>query len=600
MFKIDQQDIIYNVIPVSPGIAIGKTMFIASGDDLGQSTAKNLIASEEVESEIAKLHDTIEKTKNKIASLSNELKSKLAGSQATIFDAHLMMISDKSLISAAENGIRNELKNAAWSFADAAEKYASVMDAMPDPYLSERAADIRDVAKRFLEVFYNNEEKNITDRVSDRRIIIANELTPSETAKLDKKKILGFAVAKGSATSHTAILARSIQIPALVGIPEELNALPSDIPVIIDGFAGRLIVNPRPRTLEAYRLKAAEANKIYSRLLQDKKLVAETTDGFVVQLAVNLENPENGSKLSEFGAEAVGLFRTELLFMGRDTLPDEEEQFELYKKLLSSVEGRMVVIRTLDVGGDKHNNLIYKADEENPFLGLRGIRLCLKERRDIFRTQLRALLRAGIYGNLKIMLPMLSSVIEVHETRALIAEIQEELSQENIEHLHNVCLGGMVETPVCALMVDHFAAILDFLSIGTNDLVQYTMSIDRVNEKVSYLYQPASPAVLELIHRTVTAAKKHNIWVSVCGEMAGDPLYTPLLLGLGIDELSMEPNSLNAVRRVVRSLSMSDAENMVQQAMHCTRSKEVRDLTMELLKKSAPEVAELLLMQQNN
>ncbi|MBQ9789433.1 MAG: phosphoenolpyruvate--protein phosphotransferase [Lentisphaeria bacterium] len=599
MVQLDTQEAIYNVIPVSPGIAIGKTLFVASAGELHQNIAKNTIAADAVESELAKLYGTVEKTKENIRKLGNELKEKLDGSQATIFDAHLMMISDKSLLGEAEKGIRNELKNAAWAFADAAEKYASVMDAMPDPYLSERASDIRDVAKRFLAVFYNTGDSAINDQVSDRRIIIANELTPSETAKFDKKKILGFAVVKGSATSHTAILARSMQIPAVVNIPEELNNLAGDTAVIIDGFAGRLIVNPKPRTLEAYRLKAAEANKIYSRLLQDKKLVAETTDGFVVQLAINLEDAADGSKLSEYGAEAVGLFRTELLFMGRNTLPDEEEQFELYKNLLTSVEGRMVVVRTLDVGGDKNSTLIYKSNEENPFLGLRGIRLCLQERRDIFRTQLRALLRAGIYGNLKIMLPMLSSVIEVHETRALIAEIQAELQAENIEHLRKVSLGGMVETPVCALMVEHFAAILDFLSIGTNDLVQYTMSIDRVNEKVSYLYQPASPAVLELIHRTVKAAKRNNIWVSVCGEMAGDPMYTPLLLGLGVNELSMEPNSLNAVRRVVRSLSMSDAENMCIKAMNCTRSKEVRALTMELLKKSAPEVAELLLMQQS-
>ncbi len=598
MSIIESEEIIYNVIPVSPGIAIGKVLIVGTNGSLGSSIVKTEITPDQVEDELQTLHTAINKTKESIELLSNELKKKLSGSQAAIFDAHLLMISDKSLINEAENGIRKELKNAAWAFADAAEKYASVMEAMPDPYLSERAADIRDIAKRFLAIFYNNEELNITDRVSDRRIIIADELTPSETAKFDKKKILGFAVDKGSTTSHTAILARSMQIPAVVDIPQELRQLPSDATIIIDGFAGRIIVNPQHRTLEAYRLKAAEANKIYSRLLQDKQLVAETQDGFVIQLAINLENADDGKNLNEYGAEAVGLFRTELLFIGKDRLPSEDEQFETYKKLLTAAEGKMVIIRTLDVGGDKGDNLIYKANEQNPFLGLRGIRLCLKERQDIFRTQLRALLRAGVYGNLKIMLPMLSSITEVHESRAIIEELQKELKAENIDHLRYVSLGGMVETPVCALMVEHFAAILDFLSIGTNDLVQYTMSIDRVNEKVSYLYQPASPAVLELIHRTVQAAKKNNIWVSVCGGMASDPLYTPLLLGLGVNELSMEPNSLNAVRRVVRSLKMSDAEEMVQKAMNCTRSQEVRNLTMELLKKSAPEVAELLLMQQ--
>lgn len=588
---------IFDVIAVSPGIAIGKTLLIGAASNLQNQIITRNIAPEEVDSELHKFYTTAKKTQESITKLKDEVTNRLDANQAAIFDAHLMMINDKALISDVEKAIKTQHKSADCAFFEAAEHYAKVMEAIPDPYLRERASDIRDVAKRFLTIFYCEEELSIMDQISDRRIIIANELTPSETANFDPKKILGFAVETGSSTSHTAILARSMQMPAVVNIPLELFSLKSDVTVIIDGFAGRVIIDPSDRTLEAYRLKAAEANKLYSLLMQDKELVAETKDGFVVQLGANLDKVSSTSELNQYGAEAIGLFRTEMLFLSNDNIPSEEEQFELYKQLLSSVDGKMVVVRTLDIGGDKLNDSVYRNAEQNPFLGLRGIRLCLKERQDIFRTQLRALLRAGVYGNLKIMLPMLSSVSEVHETREIIAEIQEDFRKNNIEHTSNVSLGGMVETPVCALMVEHFARILDFLSIGTNDLVQYTMSIDRSNEKVAYLYQPASPAVLELIYRTVNAARKNNIWVSVCGQMAADPLYTPLLLGLGVNELSMEATSINAVRRVIRSLKMSDAEKMTLQAMNCTRSSEVRNLSLELLKHSAPEVAELLLMQ---
>ena len=502
-----------------------------------------------------------------------------------------------ALVHDIENLIKSELKSAEFAVYEASEKYVKVLEELSDPYLRERAADVRDVRSRVLENFHVSEEKALDENIIDRRIIIADELTPSETAHLPADKVLGFAVNIGSPTSHTAILARSMRMPAVVGMPPEIMSLDPDTEIIIDGYAGRLIVNPEIRTLEAYQLKAQEASNFYSSLLEETELLAETRDGFLVQLAGNIEKIEDTVELKKFGAEAVGLFRSEISFLSYPEPPSEDEQFELYKKLLSSMDGKMVVVRTLDIGGDKLNNSVFRHQEQNPFLGLRGIRLCLKAKQDIFRTQLRALLRAGVYGDLKIMLPMLTSVHEIIEVKKIIAELQEELHKEKIHFAQKVSIGAMIETPASALLVEHIAPLVDFLSIGTNDLVQYTMAIDRSNDLVTYLYQPANPAILELIGRTVIAARNNNIWVSVCGQMASDPLYTPLLLGLGVNELSMDPASLSIIRRVIRSLKMSEAEFLASEALKCKSSVDVRRLSMELLKKTVPEIADIIIMQ---
>ena len=587
---------VFQVTPISPGIAIGKTIKISTSH-LIEHVNERFVSAEETAGELYKFHEAVKKTKSSINQLKERLQDKLTTSDEAIFDTHLMILEDMALITDIENLINKEHKAAESAIFEASEHYVKVLEEIADPYLRERAADVRDVRSRVLENFHVNEGNSLEKNITDRRIVIAYELTPSETAHLPQDKVLGFAVNVGSPTSHTAILARSMRMPAVVGMPPEIMNLESDTEIIIDGFSGRLIINPSERTLDAYSLKAREANAFYSSLLEEAELLAETQDGFIVQLAGNIEKLEDVAELKKAGGEAVGLFRSEISFLSYPAPPSEDEQFKLYKELLSSMDGRMVVVRTLDIGGDKLNDSVFRHQEQNPFLGLRGIRLCLKAKQDIFRTQLRALLRAGVYGDLKIMLPMLTSVHEIVEVKQIIEELKSELKKEKIEFARKISIGAMIETPASALLVDHIAPLVDFLSIGTNDLVQYTMAIDRSNDLVTYLYQPANPAILELIGRTVIAAKRNNIWVSVCGQMASDPLYTPLLLGLGVNELSMDPASLSIIRRVIRSLKMSEAEFLATEALKCKSSVDVRKLSVELLRKTVPEIADIIIME---
>lgn len=590
------QEKVFPVTPISPGIAIGKTIKIG-GSHIIREVEDRYISENEIQSEIEKFHSVLENTKKSLRQLKIKLEDKLASAEAAIFDSHLMILEDTLLINDIEKLIREKLKSAESAISEASGRYIKILEDISDPYLRERAADVRDVRSRVLENFHRNEGNSLADNIVDHRILLADELTPSETAHLPIDKVLGFAVNNGSPTSHTAILARSMRMPAVVGMPAELLAIDSNVEIIIDGFAGRLIINPDERTREAYVLKAQEANKFYSSLLEENELLAETRDGFLVQMAGNIEKLEDVKELKRSGAEAVGLFRSEITYLSYPEPPSEDEQFELYKNLLSSMDGKMVVVRTLDIGGDKLNDSLFRHQEQNPFLGLRGIRLCLKAKQDLFRTQLRALLRAGIYGDLKIMLPMLTSVHEIVQVKDIIEELKRELKAEKKDFSSKISIGAMIETPASALLVDHIAPLVDFLSIGTNDLVQYTMAIDRSNDLVTYLYQPANPAILELIGRTVIAAKENNIWVSVCGQMASDPLYTPLLLGLGVNELSMDATSLSIIRRVIRSLKMSDAEFLASEALKCKSSVDVRKMSVELLRKSVPEIADIILMQ---
>lgn len=590
------QEKVFQVTPISPGIAIGKTIQI--GKKHNQEFIKDrYIPENQVQSEIDKFHSVLENTKNSVRELKEKLQNRLSGSEAAIFDSHLMILEDMALIKDIERLISTQLKAAESAVFEASERYVKVLEELSDPYLRERAADVRDVRSRVLEHFHENEENSGNDTPLDRRIVLAEELTPSETAHLSADQVLGFSVCTGSPTSHTAILARSMRMPAVVGMPPEIMPLDPETEIIIDGYSGFLIVNPDERTREAYLLKAQEASKFYSSLLEETELHAETRDGFLVQMAGNIEKLEDVQELKKSGAEAVGLFRSEISFLATPEPPTEDEQFELYKQLLSSMDGKMVVVRTLDIGGDKLNDGIFRHQEQNPFLGLRGIRLCLKAKQDLFRTQLRALLRAGVYGDLKIMLPMLTSVHEIVQVRSIIEDIKKDFIKNKINFAQKISIGAMIETPAAALLVDHIAPLVDFLSIGTNDLVQYTMAIDRSNDLVTYLYQPANPAILELIGRTVLAAKENNIWVSVCGQMASDPMYTPLLLGLGVNELSMDATSLSIIRRVIRSLKMSDAEFLASEALKCRSSVDVRKMSIELLHKSIPEIADMIIME---
>ncbi len=578
----------FKVIAISPGIAVGRVQPIRRKGAPGAPVLHE-ISSEMVPAELERFRQCVKATREQLISLTQAVRTKLHTDDAGIFDAHLMLVDDLSLTSEVENRIKNNLWPAEYALYDAAEYFVQVFSNIQDEFLKERAADIRDVFDRLMGNLTKQERKK-TDR-DDRRIVVANSLSPSETVSLDTSRILGFAIETGSATCHTAILARSMRLPAVAGVPAEvINSLSADDKIIIDGFSGRLIVNPDDRTEESYRLRAKSAVEFYHKLERDKRLRPETTDGFGIDLAINIGSAEEVSELKQAGASGVGLLRTEFLFLKTQTLPDEETQFEIYKKMLIAAEDAPVTVRTMDIGGDKLDNNIFRSSESNPFLGLRGIRLCLYERRDLFETQLRALLRAGIYGNLRIMFPMVSSVLEVLEVRKIIGELQTRLAEEKKEFLRKPVLGVMIETPAAALMADELGKHVDFFSIGTNDLVQYTMAIDRGNERVAYLYKPAHPAILKLIHATVAAARKHNIYVGVCGQMAADPELIPLLVGLGVNELSAEPGSLPVMRRVIRSISLYDAGRVAEAAMASPDAYTSLELSLDLLKRCVPEL----------
>ena len=580
-------------LAVSPGIAIGRACQVKGGSWRYEEPVPRTLAAAEIEPEIARFRQALEETRCELSELQKQLKEHLNSSEADIFDAHLLLLADARLLRDVEKHVREEAQNAAFAFYTVIERYATALARMPDEYLRERAVDIRDVAARVLG--HLNHERREAPGLDDRRILAACELTPSETAILAPHKVLGFVLENGSATSHTAILARSMRLPALVGVSHEvIEKLSVDDKLIVDGYGGRLILNPEPRTEEAYRLKAAAAGKLYSDLQRDSTLEPETRDGFRVELALNLESAEGLPEMKTVGATGVGLFRTEYLYLGAEGLPDEEAQFAVYKALLVAAEEQPVVVRTLDVGGDKLPGSIYFVPEANPFLGLRGVRLCLYGRPDLFRTQLRALLRAGVFGNLKVMLPMVSTVEEITETKALIAELQKELTAEKAHFTPRLSLGAMIETPAAVLQIEQLAREVDFFSIGTNDLVQYTMAADRGNERVAYLQQMSHPVILGMIDRCIRAAHKHHIWCGVCGQMAAEPLYTPFLLGMGVHELSMDPNSIGLVRRVIRSLFLHEAEAAVAEALECRTAAETLAVSRRLLERVAPEVISLL------
>lgn len=578
----------YQVIPVSPGIAIGRVMRIHHSH-ITEAPECIHIEPDDIPTELERFNRALTAARVQIQALQQQLHTSVKGDSSEIFDAHLLMLDDKIWLNEVKKLITSGPCNAEFALFEATEHFAQTLSAIPDAYLQERVADFRDISERVMSHLGDTSVETVA--YADRRIVIASNLTPSETVGLNRDRVLGFAVETGSTTSHTAILARSLKIPAVVGVPPDLLAnLTAADKLIVDGFTGKIIVNPDARAEEAYRLKAKAAGELFNKLQQDNFLPPQTTDGFVVKLAANIDAGQNYEEVRTTGAYGIGLFRTEFLFMDSEHIPNEDEQFAIYKKLLVDADNDPVTIRTMDIGGDKLNNGILRAVEQNPFLGLRGIRLCLRERRDLFEIQLRALLRAGVHGNLRVMLPMVSSVIEIDETLKIISEMRTQLEAEGKTCVPKLILGVMIETPAAALMADCFAEKVDFFSLGTNDLIQYTMAVDRSNERVAHLYRPSHPAILQLIKKTVEAANRHRIFVSVCGQMAEDPKLTPLLVGLGVHELSMPTGALGVVRRILRRVSLHDCEKLVEHSLNCSNAAEALELSMRVLQEKAPEI----------
>lgn len=555
-------------IAASNGIAIAKAYRLEHPD---LTVEKQTI--ENPAEQVSRFQQALAKAKEELEVIQAHALKELGEDKAAIFSAHLLVLSDPELVQAVEQKIEQERVNAEFALHEVASMFISMFEAMDNEYMKERAADIRDVTKRVLAHLLGVTISN-PSMITEEVIIVAEDLTPSDTAQLNRKYAKGFTTDIGGRTSHSAIMARSMEIPAVVGTKEATATIQNGDIVIIDGLDGEVIVNPTEETIAEYEQKRAA---FAAQKAEWAKLVHEQTttkDGHHVELAANIGTPNDVEGVLANGAEGIGLYRTEFLYMGRNELPTEEEQFEAYKTELEKMEGKPVVVRTLDIGGDKELPYLDLPKEMNPFLGFRAVRLCL-DMQDMFRTQLRALLRASVYGNLKIMFPMIATVDEFRQAKAVLLEEKEKLVAEGVAVSDHIEVGMMVEIPAAAVLADQFAKEVDFFSIGTNDLIQYTMAADRMNERVSYLYQPYNPAILRLIHNVIEAAHKEGKWVGMCGEMAGEELAVPILLAFGLDEFSMSATSILRVRSQLKKLSKQEAERVKDHILSLATAEEV-------------------------
>jgi phosphotransferase system enzyme I (PtsI) len=562
-----------NGIAASSGIAIAKAYMLESPE-----LKIEQIQITGIEHELERLEHSIEQAKQKLEKIKDFACKELGEDKAAIFEAHLLVLLDPEMMNLVKEKITAEKINAEYALDDVASMFITMFEQMNDEYLKERAADIRDVKNLLLSHLLGIHMPNLS-MLSEEVIIIARDLAPSETAQLNKKFVKGFITDIGGRTSHSAIMARTLEIPAVVGTNGITMSphIQNDTILIIDGHLGVVIIDPSEEEIANYE------QKIIVEIAQKAewaKLVSEPTitiDLHQVELAANIGSPEDVEGVLRYGGEGIGLYRTEFLYMGRDQLPTEDEQYVAYKSVLEKMGTKPVVVRTLDIGGDKELAYLNLAKEMNPFLGLRAIRLCLEEQ-DMFRTQLRALLRASPFGNLKIMFPMIATIEEFLQAKHMLLEEKEKLILQGVQVASHIEIGIMVEIPSTAILADQFAKEVDFFSIGTNDLIQYTMAADRMNEQVAYLYQPYHPAILRLIAMVINAAHQENKWVGMCGEMAGDLTSIPILLGLGLDEFSMSASSILPARQRIRQLSKLQSATLAVEALRCKSSNEVLQL----------------------
>lgn len=562
-------------IAASSGIAIGKVFKLESPVISVANTLKG-----SVEEEKARFTSALEKTVSDINLVKERASANLSEDELAIFDAHLMMAQDPEYASQIVDMI-GEGNSADYSCKTVSDNMIAMFESMDNDYFRERAADIKDVSYRLLCNILGLQIPDLT-AINEEVIIVAHDLTPSDTASLNKTYTLGFCTAVGGRTSHSAIMARSLEIPAVVGTGNILESCSNGDMMILDAIDGLAIINPDEEELVAYKAKreAFLAEKEALKVLVHQKSV--TVDGHEVELAGNIGGPNDVEGVLNNGGEGVGLFRTEFLYMNSTVdFPTEEEQFEAYKAVLEGMKGKKVVVRTLDIGGDKKLDYFSFPEEMNPFLGYRAIRFCL-DRTDVFRTQLRALIRASVYGRLCVMFPMIATIQEFLDAKAIFEEEKAKLVSEGVAVADKIEVGMMVEIPASAVLADQFAKHADFFSIGTNDLIQYSMAADRMSEKVSYLYQPLNPSILRLVKMTIEGAHKNGKWVGMCGEMAGDAMAAPLLLGLGLDEFSMSATSILRARKIINGLSYEEMKELSAKAVECETEAQVSELVKTL------------------
>jgi phosphotransferase system enzyme I (PtsI) len=573
-------------IGVSPGVARGNIYVYSIADEV---VPEYDVASEDVLKEIARFEQALIKTREQLHELQGRIATGIgSGASSTILEVHLSITEDPALIEQVVKRLETDGKNVEFVFNDVSHKYITTLAELSDEFFRERAADVHDVTRRILRNLLGHDHRALSDLPAN-TIVIAHDLSPSDTTSIDRLHVTGFATDVGSHTSHTAIVARSIGLPAVVGLRNLSQFVHNGQPAVIDGYSGTLIIEPTEQTLFAYGELQVKRHSVQERLAALHDLPAQTLDGHRMILSGNIELPNDVPGVLAAGAEGIGLFRTEFLYLSRKDYPTEQEQYEKYVEVARAVKPNSVIIRTLDIGGDKFRSEDTTPPEVNPFLGFRAIRFCLANV-DIFEAQLRAILRASAEGNVKIMYPMISGVGEVVQANEILQQVMHDLKKEGIPFDEQIHVGAMIEIPSAALTAEMIAPEVDFFSIGSNDLIQYTMAVDRVNEKVAGLYEPTHPAILRLIRGVVEAAHNNNIWVGVCGEMAGEPLFTPLLLGMGIDELSAASSSLPRVKEVIRRLTLREAQELAAASLHTNSGREVLAMLNTLLQRVDPDL----------
>lgn len=566
-------------IAAASGISIGFAYRVGKEELV---IPKQEITQQEIPLQIQLFEEALINTRKEIMELQKRIGLEMGQEEARIFDAHLLVLEDRMLIEEVISRLKKEQLSVAYIFKEVLKKYIDVFSKIEDEYLKERIVDINDVGRRVLRSLLGKERKALQD-LKEKAVVVAHDLSPSDTAAMHKQSVAAFVTDIGGKTSHTAIMAKALEIPAVVGVEEATSRIkPNDL-LIVDGSVGVVIVNPDEETLRIYRRQEEKLKGIAAKFLSVKDVPAVTNDGRVIEINANIEFPDEVPSAKLHGAEGIGLYRTEFFYMNRKDLPSEEEHYEAYKYVAEQMKPHPVIIRTLDLGGDKFLSQFEIAPEMQPFLGWRAIRFCLA-RPDMFKLQLRAILRASVYGNLKLMYPMISGIEELRQAKKILNEAKEELKAKGMPFNKDIQVGAMIEVPSAAMTADILAKESDFFSIGTNDLIQYSLAVDRANEKVAYLYEPAHPAVLRMIKNIIDAAHNANVQVGMCGEMAGESNFVLILLGLGLSEFSMPPQVIPEIKYVIRSISFKQAQDIAQQALKLSAGNEVEEFTRKKLR----------------
>ncbi|MBT5062584.1 MAG: phosphoenolpyruvate--protein phosphotransferase [Verrucomicrobia bacterium] len=584
----EKGEITFRGVAASGGICRGR-VFVLGTRHL--HVPHRVITEGEITEELKRLEQSIVTTRKQLTKLHQSLREQVDSQDADIFEAHLLVLEDQALIDETTKLVECDLCNVEYAYQKVADKYAKALESMEDDYLRERAVDLRDVSNRLLSHLLGHaEEDYLYNSMREPCIVVGHDLTPSTTVMLDRKMVLGFATDVGSKTSHTAILARALKIPAVVGLHNISSKIESGQGILLDGHNGKVIQNPSDQTLFEYGHIIRKNEDQDVRLAKVRELAAVTLDGHEVTLAANLDQASEATDVTKYGAEGVGLFRSEYLFLNRSTWPDEDLQTDVYAQVAEALSPDPIIIRTLDLGADKLSTLTRtNAEEPNPALGWRAIRYCL-DHREIFKTQLKSILRAGSKRNIKIMFPMITTLSELDQALELLEESKQSLRQEGKPFDAGMKVGVMIETPGAVMIADTLASKVNFFSIGTNDLIQYSLAVDRTNDKIAHLYNPTHPGIIRSIRQVIVAAHKAGIHVGICGEMAGEPDFVPLLLGLGVDELSASAPLIPQVKYLIRRLKIEESRALAEQALTMQYSHEILEASRALMQRVAPEI----------